>query len=95
MRNSFHLAVYMTGSCWQYAKALECYPSHEQEGGPSENNALLNSAQQIIGCHRPVYNQYEAVASPSMELHHHISSLMSRFLRISKRESINQMDQHY
>ena len=33
------------------------------------------STHQIIGCHRLGDNQYEAVASPSIELHHHISDV--------------------
>ncbi|CAN6476368.1 unnamed protein product [Victoria cruziana] len=31
------------------------------------------STHHLLGCHRPGDNQYEAVASPSIEVHHHIS----------------------
>ncbi|CAN6455542.1 unnamed protein product [Victoria cruziana] len=31
------------------------------------------STHHLLGCHRPGDNQYEAVAGPSIELHHHIS----------------------
>lgn len=74
MLYSFHLAVYKTGS-GNMPKALECHPARAMNWREDHQQIMHCSTHQILGCHRPGDNQYEAVASPSIELHHHISDV--------------------
>ncbi|CAN6447139.1 unnamed protein product [Victoria cruziana] len=54
-------------------KALECHPARAMNWREDHQQIMHCSTHHLLGCHRPGDNQYEAVASPSIELHHHIS----------------------
>lgn len=56
-------------------KTLEWHPAWAMNWREDHQQIMHCSTHQIIGCHRPGENQYEAVASPSIELHHHISDV--------------------
>lgn len=63
-------------------KALECHPARAMNWREDHQQimhciALLNSSDYWVPptSKGPGDNQYEAVASPSIELHHHISDV--------------------
>lgn len=55
-------------------KALECHPARAMNWR-EDHQQIMHCSTHQIECHRPGDNQYEAVASPSIELHHHISDV--------------------
>jgi hypothetical protein len=55
-------------------KALECHPARAMNWR-EDHPLLMHCSTHQIGCHRPGDNQYEAVASPSILEHHHISDV--------------------
>ncbi|KAF3774434.1 hypothetical protein EJ110_NYTH49827 [Nymphaea thermarum] len=75
----------MIGLVGNMPKALECHPARAMNWREDHQKIMHCSTHHLLGCHRPGENQYEAVASPSIELHHHISDDRIRKSRIKKR----------
>ncbi|CAN6447659.1 unnamed protein product [Victoria cruziana] len=70
---SFASALCKIGLVGNMPKALECHLTRAMNWRDDHQQIMHFSTHHLLGCHRPGDNQYEAVASPSIELHHHIS----------------------
>ncbi|CAN6462355.1 unnamed protein product [Victoria cruziana] len=68
-----YVLIIFIGLVGNMPKALECHPARAMNWREDHQQIMHCSTHHLLGCHRPGDNQYEAVASPSIELHHHIS----------------------